>query len=141
MRQMLGPEQYLTACLARVNRRSKRLTVVNAGHVPLILVRATGAVETVEMDSDPLGMFSSAVLQRKDLALAAGDRFFLYTDGLVEDTPGGQRRTGIERLARACKLHHQAPIGEAAELIAHTAQSGLPAAQDDLLLLAIEVPA
>jgi len=34
MRQMLGEEQYLTACYAHLNRRTKRLSVVSAGHPP-----------------------------------------------------------------------------------------------------------
>jgi serine phosphatase RsbU (regulator of sigma subunit) len=38
------------------------------------------------MGPDPLGIFSAAVLQPKDLNLASGDRFFLYTDGLIEAT-------------------------------------------------------
>jgi sigma-B regulation protein RsbU (phosphoserine phosphatase) len=141
MRQMLGEEQYLTACFARLNRRSKRLTVVNAGHLPLIVVRASGGVETVEMDSDPLGMFSSAVLQRKDLALAAGDRFFLYTDGLVEGAPGAPRQAGIARLSEACVANRAAPLREAADVIARASQVGQPKPEDDLLLMAIEVGA
>ena len=34
MRQMLGEEQYLTACYASLNRRTGRLAVVSAGHPP-----------------------------------------------------------------------------------------------------------
>ena len=34
MRQMLGEEQYLTACYANLNRRTGRLSVVSAGHPP-----------------------------------------------------------------------------------------------------------
>ncbi len=67
MGQMLGEEQYLTACYARLNRRTNRLTVISAGHPPLILVSRSGAPKTVELDSDPLGMFGAAILQRTDL--------------------------------------------------------------------------
>jgi sigma-B regulation protein RsbU (phosphoserine phosphatase) len=137
----MGEEQYLTACLVRLNRRSKRLTVVNAGHLPLIVVRASGSVETVEMDSDPLGMFSSAVLHRKDLAVAAGDRFFLYTDGLVETVPGSPRQAGVARLAEACRVHRAVPLSEAAGVVSRAVQNGRLAAEDDLLLMAVEVPA
>ncbi len=139
MRQLLGEAQYLTACFARLNRRTRRLSVINAGHPPLILVRASGSAETVEMDSDPLGIFSAAVLQRKDLTLASGDRFFLYTDGLIEAVPGGVRQPGIEKLTEACRNHRTAPLEVAAALIARTLQTTQAKGQDDLLLLAAEV--
>jgi sigma-B regulation protein RsbU (phosphoserine phosphatase) len=139
MGQLLGEEQYLTACFARLNRRTRRLSVINAGHPPLIVVHQSGSAETVEMDSDPLGIFSAAVLQRKDLNLARGDRFFLYTDGLIEATPGGRRQEGIEKLTQACLTHRLDPLEAAAGVIARTIQSGQPAGGDDLLLLAAEV--
>jgi phosphoserine phosphatase RsbU/P len=139
MRQMLGEEQYLTACYAHLNRRTKRLAVVSAGHPPLIIVRASGQAQTVEMDSDPLGMFSALVLQRKDLRVSAGDRFFLYTDGLVESSPGEGRREGLERLIASCVLHQSSALKEAVSRIASDVQSGLADLNDDLLLMAIEV--
>ena len=59
MGQMLGEEQYLTACYARLNRQTRRLTVIGAGHPPLILVSRAGVPQTVELESDPLGMFGT----------------------------------------------------------------------------------
>jgi phosphoserine phosphatase RsbU/P len=139
MRQILGEEQYLTACYARLNGHTHRLSIVSAGHPPVVLVRQNGAVETVEMDSDPLGLFSSVVLQRKDLRVLPGDRFFLYTDGLIESSPGGGRRSGLADLVEACLRHRTAPLGEAAARIAGDIRPTSQTAGDDLLLLAVEV--
>jgi sigma-B regulation protein RsbU (phosphoserine phosphatase) len=141
MRQMLGEEQYLTACYAHLNRRTGRLSVVSAGHPPVIIVSPAGSAQTIEMDSDPLGIFSALVLQRKDLRVSPGDRFYLYTDGLVESSPGAPRRIGLERLVEACILHRGDPLKEAACRIAGDIKSGMARVSDDLLLLAIEVPA
>ena len=69
MGQILGEEQYLTACYARLNQGTRRLSVVGAGHPPMILVSASGVPRTVELDSDPLGMFGTAILRRQDLRL------------------------------------------------------------------------
>jgi sigma-B regulation protein RsbU (phosphoserine phosphatase) len=140
MRQMLGEEQYLTACYARLNRRTRRLSVVSAGHPPLILVSGSGKAQTVEMDGDPLGLFSSLVLQRKDVRVSRGDRFFLYSDGLIEAVPGGGRRLGLERLTDACVRHLGRPLAEAAAEIAGELRPHAGTVTDDLLLLAVEVP-
>lgn len=139
MRQMLGEGQYLTATYAHLNRRTQRLSVVSAGHPPVIVISAEGEAQTLEMDSDPIGIFSSLVLQRKETHLEMGDRFFLYTDGLIESTPGGGRRTGIERMVEACINQSGETLPCAVDQIVRSIASGAGKIQDDLLLLGVEV--
>jgi len=139
MGQILGEEQYLTACYARLNRQTRRLTVVSAGHPPLIRVSRDGTPQTVTLDSDPLGVFGAATLHRQDLRVSAGDRFFLYSDGLIESTAGKGRREGLERLVDACVRHRAAPLGESAALIAGELRPEQCTVEDDLLLLVAEV--
>jgi sigma-B regulation protein RsbU (phosphoserine phosphatase) len=141
MRQMLGEEQFLTACYARLNRRSRRLAVVSAGHPPLILVSESGVAQVLHMDSDPLGTFSSAVLQHRDLRLSRNDRIFLYSDGLIEASPGAGRRAGVQSLTNACVRHQGKPLAEAVTSIASELRPDTGTVEDDLLLLATEVTA
>lgn len=140
MRQMLGEEQYLTACFALLNRRTRKLSVVSAGHPPMVIVRNNGRVELVEMKSDPLGIFSSLVLQRQDLRLGPGDRFYLYSDGLIELKAGGSRKLGLEALSEACVAKHAVPLGCAPNQILDMVRKKHESAeaQDDLLLMAVE---
>ena len=139
MRQMLGEEQYLTACYANLNRRTGRLSVVSAGHPPVVIVRPSGQAQTLEMDSDPLGIFSSLVIKRKEVQVSPGDRFYLYTDGLIESSPGGGRGEGLDRMVASCVLHRGDLLQDAARGIAEYLQEGAPTVQDDLLLLVVEV--
>jgi sigma-B regulation protein RsbU (phosphoserine phosphatase) len=139
MSQIMGEEQYLTACYARLNRQSRRLTVIGAGHPPLIFVSNSGVAQTVKLESDPLGVFGSAILQRTDLRASSGDRFFLYTDGLIEALAGAGRSEGLERLVEACVLHRNTPLAESATRIVDTLRPQASLVQDDLLLLAVEV--
>jgi phosphoserine phosphatase RsbU/P len=139
MRQMLGEEQYLTACYANLNRRTGRLAVVSAGHPPLILVSASGQAQTLEMDSDPLGIFSSLVIKRKEVQVSTGDRFYLYTDGFIESSPGGGREEGLDRLVALCVLHRSDSLAESAAKIAADLPVQAAGVLDDLLLLAVEV--
>lgn len=143
MRSTLGDGQYLTACYARMNRRRAELSVVSAGHPPLIHVTAGGVAQAVEMESDPLGVLGSVVLQRKDIKVSRGDRIFLYTDGLIEakDKPGGARRQGIERLCGLCVKTLELPLAGVAKAIAEEIQPPWGRPEDDILLLAVQVPA
>jgi sigma-B regulation protein RsbU (phosphoserine phosphatase) len=140
LRTVMPEEKYLTGCWALWNRRGETLSVVSAGHPPLILVRPGIGAEVVEMPGDPLGVFGSVVLQQREVRLARGCRFFLYTDGLIEDAEkhGADRRPGIEELSAQCKLTRSMPIGEAPRAIVERLRPGPPA--DDLLLLGVEVP-
>lgn len=141
MRQMLGEEQYLTACYALMNRRTKRLSVVSAGHPPMIVSRVGGGMELVEMKSDPLGIFSSLVLQRQDLRMKAGDRFYIYSDGLIELE--GSRKRGLEVLQQACRECRSEEVRHApARIISKVCEQARGiSAKDDLLLMAVEVRA
>ncbi len=137
MGQLLGEEQYLTACYARLNRQTHRLSVISAGHPPLILVSRAGVPQTVELDSDPLGMFGGAILQRTDIKVAKGDRFFMYSDGIIESSPGGGRRQGLQQLVDACVRNRALPLAESVS--ATVVQLAGGPVEDDLLLLAAEV--
>lgn len=139
MGQMLGEEQYLTACYARLNRQTRRLTVVSAGHPPLIVVGCDGVPQTVELESDPLGMFGAAILRRRDLRISNGDRFFIFSDGLIESSAGNGRREGLERLVESCVRYRGAPLGEAVTSIVRQLRPPERAVEDDLLLLAAQV--
>jgi phosphoserine phosphatase RsbU/P len=135
----MGEEQYLTACYVRLNRQTRRLTVVGAGHPPLIVVSRSGAAQAVKLESDPLGIFGTATLHRRDMVASSGDRFFMYSDGLIESSPGGGRRAGLERLVDACVRHRAAPLDESAALIAQEVCPEEHIVEDDLLLFAVEV--
>jgi sigma-B regulation protein RsbU (phosphoserine phosphatase) len=137
MSQMLADEQYLTACYARLNRQTERLSVISAGHPPLIVVDRAGRPQVVELDSDPLGIFGGAILQRTDIRVSPSDRFFLYSDGLIESSSGGGRREGLERLVDACVRNRALRLAESVDAI--VGQTIGPSAEDDVLLLAAEV--
>ncbi|MCC6489441.1 MAG: fused response regulator/phosphatase, partial [Candidatus Hydrogenedentes bacterium] len=128
---------YFTAIYARLNRRSRKLTLVNAGHPPACHSPADGADSTILwQEGDVLGAFPDATFGVLEIPVRRGDRIFLYSDGLVES--GGTRTQGIERLPSACQANRHLPLREiAGEMIESLCLNAEP--KDDLLLLVIEV--
>ncbi|MSR28484.1 MAG: response regulator [Phycisphaerales bacterium] len=75
---------YFTGWYGILHRPSRRLTFAGAGHPPMIIARASG--EWVELDSQgtPVGIVPEFEYEESTVTLEAGDRLYLYSDGIVE---------------------------------------------------------
>lgn len=96
----LESERFVTASCIRLDTRSRKVTVANAGHLPLIVRRANGHAFTCGNASGmPLGMLPCDY-EEEELVLEPRDILLLITDGLVDalDHPTG--RNGMNVLLR-----------------------------------------
>jgi sigma-B regulation protein RsbU (phosphoserine phosphatase) len=81
------------------------LTYTNAGHYLPILVRANGSVERLGIGGPVLGVLGQAEYEQASVAIGAGDRLVLYTDGLTEARDADDREFTEERLVAAAVEH------------------------------------
>lgn len=141
MRATLNDGRFITACYARLSASHRNLSVVSAGHSPLILAPKEGQARLANIESDPLGVFGTVVFEKQEIHVKPGDRFYLYTDGLIEDhrLPGRGRTAGLERLRAACGRRHGLELEDGVRAIVADLQPDGSAADDDLLLLGVEV--
>lgn len=79
-------DRFVTMSLCLIDRRDSTLTVVNAGHMPPIVRRADGTIETVASAESglPLGILDDFEYSSCDMVLNEGDVIVMYTDGLNE---------------------------------------------------------
>lgn len=82
--EILPEGRYLTACYLHINRTTKRLTIVSAGHPPVVCQPKGGEPYLIKAESDVLGMFRDAHFDVQIMDVSEGDKFFVYSDGLVE---------------------------------------------------------
>jgi len=78
-------DHYATLAVIAVDLHTGEVEYASAGHQPLLIYRrATDALETVDVQSVPIGVERAAEYTRKIIRLADGDIVVLYTDGIIE---------------------------------------------------------
>lgn len=132
--------QHLTGCYACLNRNQSRLTVINAGHPEAIYINVDGTCELLGGSGDILGAFEKVVFEPFEKKVTAGDRFFLYSDGLIETCGSGgiQREDGLQKLMQACIKTRQMPKDQAIDTIVETLFTGDLPPNDDFVLMAVD---
>jgi GAF domain-containing protein/anti-sigma regulatory factor (Ser/Thr protein kinase) len=132
----MGRKRGATLALVALDLQTSELAVVNAGHLPPLLLGPEQACEFVGRASGPpLGSRSSSGYSEQSLSFPTGSALLLYTDGLIERR-GESLDAGFERLAGAVSAG-----GGPAGLLADRAFNSLVTDQeleDDVALLAVE---
>jgi sigma-B regulation protein RsbU (phosphoserine phosphatase) len=100
--QRTPPEKYATALLLAVDAASGTVTYANAGHPPILVVRADGTTEWLGATGVPLGLLPEAYYKQGTLVLEPGDALVLYSDGITEAENHDQEEYGRERLGSVC---------------------------------------
>lgn len=90
---------FVTTFLAVLEISSGRLTMVNAGHNPPVLIRRSGKADYLDVAGGViLGAIPDADYAQSEITLEPGDRIYLYTDGVSEAFNRDKEMFGEERL-------------------------------------------
>ncbi len=112
LRDQLGEGHYVTIFYGVLDLPTYTLHFVNAGHCPPIVRHNDGSVESLAPTRPVLGLMLDAAFRPERLALSAGDRLLLYTDGVTEATNDSGEEFGAERLAGVFGGVFQPPLPE-----------------------------
>ena len=108
--ELSGVDMFITAQLAFVDAKARKLIVGNAGHCPLLIADASG-VKSLSPEGMPLGILPDTEFMSETVDLPEHCRVLLYTDGLTEATNAAGERFGQERLMEWLN-HTRGPAGE-----------------------------
>ena len=139
LKEISSNGKYLTACYARLNRKEKIVALVNAGHPPALYIPVDKEAELIELEGDILGMFEDVLFDFAEIKVQRGDRFFLFTDGLIERADEQQVWTnGLQRLLEISDLIRDYPVSESAERLKDLIMGDI-VPEDDVVVLGFEV--
>jgi sigma-B regulation protein RsbU (phosphoserine phosphatase) len=141
MLQSLAGGTFVTFFFCVIDRDANRLSYTNAGHNPPMLVRADGTLVKLDIGGPILARIAAETpYQEAAIAVDAGDRLVLYTDGVTEAMDADEEMFEEERLEELILQHRHRPVRELEQVIADTvlghARGRL---QDDLTLVVASI--
>lgn len=132
---------FATLCLLCYDGIAGRLSCVNAGHHPPLILSG-GKVKVARCRGVALGLLEDYLGSGvEEFFLNPGDAVVLYTDGLVEACGPGEQRYGLERLKKIVCLQDGADADRMKQNILSdlkTFTSGYPQ-KDDVTLVVMKV--
>ncbi|MDB6066599.1 MAG: Protein serine/threonine phosphatase [Pedosphaera sp.] len=138
--ELSAVDMFITAQLAFIDSRARKIILANAGHSPLAVAHGD-AVRMYSPEGMPLGIECDSVFRDAVLDLPENCRVLLYTDGLTEALNAKREHFGQARLMDwltrgASKAHtaEQLKMQLIEELEAHQASTALNDDQTFLIL-------
>lgn len=130
--------RFVTLFFGVVDPATGAVVYANAGHNPPVVVRSTGAVETLTGGGIIMGLFPTAVYDAFESRLEPGDVLVLFSDGVTEATNAGEDEFGEDRLIQTVRLNLHKAASEILQAITGalaTFVAGAPAADDVTLVV------
>ena len=132
---------YATLFAGVLDRKTRTLRYVNAGHHPQFILRVSGAIERLQSTGMPIGMLPGQGYVTKEVELAEGDLLFFYTDGAVETENDKGEMFGAERLEALLVVAHNDGVDAVLERAEAAVRAFRGAAEpfDDATMMAMRV--
>jgi phosphoserine phosphatase RsbU/P len=130
--------RYVTGIFLKLDPKTHRIEVVNAGHNPGFLVHPDNSTHELKCSATPIGILPIAEYQSEFADFPPGSRLLFYTDGLTEVFQNDEE-FGSERLLasfRQCNAPESAAILDTLfQELRHF--SGNASQEDDMTALAL----
>jgi serine phosphatase RsbU (regulator of sigma subunit) len=130
---------FVTMVAGIYDTRDGSVRLVNAGHMPALLLGRDGKFAKLEAQGPPLGIVRDAVAPVKHFSLA-GRSLYLFSDGVTEGRVRGGGELGLKGLLQLLLQLEGKPPRQRLTFIIDGFVSHNPALRDDLTLLLLEDP-
>lgn len=98
--------RYLTMILSVLDTHTGRLHLASAGHPPPLVLRGAACVPVPDVGGFPIAILDDSSYEDAVVQLEPGDRVFLFSDGVLEQTPpSGSEQFGEVQLVPLLQRH------------------------------------
>ena len=144
LNRILSPQlrgQFVTAAYLWLDTENRKALYSAAGHPPLLRWRKD-ALERIESNGLLFGVLPQGNYPVHNMPIYPGDRFLLYTDGVIEPENARGDSFGDTKLESVLRSHSASPANDLSdELLAALRRWQPPSVsqQDDITLLVIDI--
>ncbi|MGA2647730.1 MAG: PP2C family protein-serine/threonine phosphatase [Candidatus Sulfotelmatobacter sp.] len=133
--------QFVSAAYLWLDTESHKALYSAAGHPPL-LHWSQGKLERIQSNGLIFGVESDCDYPVREISITTGDRFLLYTDGLIEPENTNGESFDDRRLEEVVRDNQLRPASELSDRLLSELRHWQPASaaqQDDITLIVIDV--
>jgi sigma-B regulation protein RsbU (phosphoserine phosphatase) len=134
-------DQFVTASYLWLDTENRKARYSAAGHPPLLRWRE-GKLERIESNGLIFGVTPEPDYPVCDMQISPGDRFMLYTDGVIEPENDSRESFGERKLEEVFRNNQSRPAAELSDQLLSEIRGWQPPSttqQDDITLIVIDV--
>jgi sigma-B regulation protein RsbU (phosphoserine phosphatase) len=130
------PQKYATMFLACYDATACELKYCNAGHLPPIMLSASGIVSHLETSGTVVGLFDGASYEESTIAMQPGDILVIFSDGVTEPE-NALVEFGEQRLIALLQEHRYQPLSRIGQVITDSVAEWIGGAEqpDDMTVV------
>jgi hypothetical protein len=131
----------VTVSVVLLDHATREATLSSAGHPPVILARADGSIDTINLYAPPLGVRLPVDIPQRRFPFIAGDVFVLHSDGIYEARNPEGEFYGLERLGLVIREQRGLPADALRDAIVEdvTRFRGTNEQDDDMTVVVCKV--
>ena len=131
--------RFATLVYLELDRLTNELTIVNAGHLPAMLVPVDGTPEALSATGPALGLIPLAGFPEQTVVMSPGASLVVVSDGVTEAFNDDEEEFGDARLLDVVQRHASRPAAALCDAVVAAVRAHAPGvAGDDVTVLALK---
>jgi sigma-B regulation protein RsbU (phosphoserine phosphatase) len=133
---------YFTMAYGVLDLKQLEFRFVSAGHDPVVHVPRGGTPRLLEGDGTPIGWFEDMEYEEEVVKLGAGDRLYLYSDGVPEAMDAELQQFTMNQMMEIIELGQVQPLDDSVSLLMKSIERWCVknGPKDDVSIVALELP-